>query len=174
MKFFEADKTYIEVAPYRAPEATAVFKVEWVGTMPGTTNTVAFGWVTDAAPGGKWQPRLDIMPEDAEGDFSEDWHEAVQDDEKYWKAKVPDLDTVMDEIIADPKHQEIVDEALKRAKDSSQYEDDPEPKSKHGDQGTCARCGERIEYYSDEKSGGFWSHLHHPADNHDAVIGGPA
>lgn len=53
----------------------------------------------------------------------------------------------------------------------------------HGDSGTCAVCGGEIEFYRDSvyTVGGeeetlttWWAHRVHPADGHDAVLGGPA
>lgn len=63
-------------------------------------------------------------------------------------------------------------------------ETDPEegPPPRHGDHGTCAVCGGQIAYYEetrhngveDESLSAWWSHLDHPADGHDAQLGGPA
>lgn len=53
----------------------------------------------------------------------------------------------------------------------------------HGDSGTCAMCGGEIEFYRDsvwvvgsgeETLTTWWAHAVHPADGHDAVLGGPA
>ena len=52
----------------------------------------------------------------------------------------------------------------------------------HGDHGTCAKCGQEIEFFQEAKWNGvedevlssWWSHLKHPEDNHDAEHGGPA
>jgi hypothetical protein len=51
-----------------------------------------------------------------------------------------------------------------------------------GDRGTCAICGGEIHYWEytrwngveDEVLDSHWSHAAHPADGHDAEIGGPA
>lgn len=51
-----------------------------------------------------------------------------------------------------------------------------------GDHGTCTRCGGEIWYWEatawngveEEVLDAGWSHLNHPADGHDAVLGGPA
>lgn len=50
-------------------------------------------------------------------------------------------------------------------------EDGPDPKA--GDHGTCSPCGQEIVYI-DSPYGGWWAHGVHPADGHDAAIGGPA
>lgn len=47
----------------------------------------------------------------------------------------------------------------------------PEPAA--GDHGTCAVCGGGIRYQSCP-TGGWWIHDTHPADGHDAQLGGPA
>jgi hypothetical protein len=52
------------------------------------------------------------------------------------------------------------------------YETDPEPKPTEGEHGTCV-CGGAI-HYIDCPTGGWWAHDEHPADGHDAVLGGPA
>lgn len=78
--YFEAGKTYIENAPYRAPEITAVFKVEWVGTFPDKPEThMAFGFSTPAYPGNEWQLQLQSASQEDidKGDLPESWVEAV-------------------------------------------------------------------------------------------------
>ncbi len=60
-----------------------------------------------------------------------------------------------------------------------EWEPDETPAPKHGDHGTCATCGGEIEYYEAATYNGdvldsWWSHRTHPADNHDAQLGGPA
>lgn len=55
----------------------------------------------------------------------------------------------------------------------SDYEDDLEYEEQDGDTGSCAVCGGDIIYW-DSPHGGWWSHVVHPADEHDAVLGGPA
>jgi hypothetical protein len=47
----------------------------------------------------------------------------------------------------------------------------PEPRG--GDHGTCATCGGQIHYQACP-TGGWWIHDAHPADGHDAQLGGPA
>jgi hypothetical protein len=66
--------------------------------------------------------------------------------------------------------------------DAAGYETDADPKPRHGDLGTCATCGGEIEYFEETRWNGleddviasWWSHLVHPADEHDAVLGGAA
>jgi hypothetical protein len=66
--------------------------------------------------------------------------------------------------------------------DGAGYETDADPKPQHGDHGTCATCGGEIEYWEHSRWNGVedgvldgqWSHHIHPADGHDAVIGGAA
>lgn len=96
-EFFEAGKTYIENDPYRAPEITGVFKVEWVGTSPDQTSFhVAMGFTTEAYPGEKWKIFLSSATRDSldngTADFNK-WVEAVWDDSQtdhYWRAKTPE------------------------------------------------------------------------------------
>lgn len=57
--------------------------------------------------------------------------------------------------------------------DASGYETDPDPKPRDGEHGTCAVSGGEIHYVSCDH-GGWWAHETHPADGHDAEIGGPA
>lgn len=62
------------------------------------------------------------------------------------------------------------------------YEMDADPKPRDGDHGTCAICGGEIHYWEatawngveDDVIDTHWSHVQHPADGHDAEIGGPA
>lgn len=80
MKYFEAGKTYIENDCYRASEITSVFKVEWVGTLPGNPEAhMAFGFSTPAFPGNEWQLQLQSASQEQidEGDFEKSWVEAV-------------------------------------------------------------------------------------------------
>lgn len=73
-------------------------------------------------------------------------------------------------------------EVIAEAKKHKQQCVDPQPK--HGDSGTCAKCGGEIEFYegavypagSKEKEvlTTWWAHRVHPTDGHDAVLGGPA
>jgi hypothetical protein len=42
-----------------------------------------------------------------------------------------------------------------------------------GEHGTCARCGQPIEYLG-EPYGAWWTHKSAPADGHGAELGGPA
>jgi hypothetical protein len=74
--FFEAGKTYMENAPYRAPEITGVVRIEWVGMRPCTEETegsvMSFGFTTNANEGSNaidWDPWMCVKPE------SEDWFE---------------------------------------------------------------------------------------------------
>jgi anti-anti-sigma factor len=61
-------------------------------------------------------------------------------------------------------------------------EDDTEPQPTSGDHGTCTRCGGEIWYWEatawngveEEVLDSGWSHCSHPADGHDAELGGPA
>lgn len=66
--------------------------------------------------------------------------------------------------------------------DEAGYETDPDPKPRDGEHGTCAVCGGEIHYWEatvwngveDDVIDTHWSHVQHPADGHDAEIGGPA
>ncbi len=68
------------------------------------------------------------------------------------------------------------------ADDAVGYEPDPAPKPRDGERATCATCGGAIHYWEYSRWNGVdydvidsrWSHFEHPADGHDAVIGGPA
>lgn len=53
------------------------------------------------------------------------------------------------------------------------YETDSEPPLFDGQHGACAPCGQPIRYV-DCPTGGWWAHEVHPADDHDAALGGPA
>lgn len=61
-------------------------------------------------------------------------------------------------------------------------ETDADPTPRDGDHGTCAICGGEIHYWEYSRWNGVeddvldsrWSHVEHPADGHDAEIGGPA
>jgi hypothetical protein len=49
----------------------------------------------------------------------------------------------------------------------------------HGARGTCTHCGIGIQYFVHEDQYGnvldaWWAHDEHPADGHDAELGGPA
>jgi hypothetical protein len=59
------------------------------------------------------------------------------------------------------------------------YETDPVPAPKDDDHGTCTVCGGEIEFIVEAASNGdaldtWWAHLVHPADGHQAQLGGPA
>jgi len=62
------------------------------------------------------------------------------------------------------------------------YETDAEPQPKHGDHGTCAACGQEIEYrvglirngLDTDMQDARWIHVVKPVDGHIAVLGGPA
>ena len=64
----------------------------------------------------------------------------------------------------------------------SNDETDADPKPRDGEHGTCATCGGEIHYWEytrwngveDDVLDAHWSHVEHPADGHDAEIGGPA
>lgn len=60
--------------------------------------------------------------------------------------------------------------------DSDGYETDDEegPEPRNGDHGTCATCGNEIEFIDPADAlPGVWRHVKMPAD-HTAQIGGPA
>ncbi len=59
------------------------------------------------------------------------------------------------------------------------YEEDPEPRPRYGDRGTCAVCSGEIMYFQLEAGDGEvlktgWDHTGHTADGHGAQLGGPA
>lgn len=66
--------------------------------------------------------------------------------------------------------------------EDADYETDADPKPRDGEHGTCATCGGEIHYWEytrwngveDDVLDAHWSHVEHPADGHDAEIGGPA
>jgi len=62
--------------------------------------------------------------------------------------------------------------------DAAGYETDAEPQPQHGEKGTCATCGGRIQYSELEDDGVItrarWGHLERPPFEHDAVLGGAA
>lgn len=77
---------------------------------------------------------------------------------------------------------EFLGEAVVLGDDEDGYETDADPKPRDGDRGTCAICGGEIHYWEYTRWNGVeddvldsrWSHVEHPADGHDAEIGGPA
>lgn len=59
------------------------------------------------------------------------------------------------------------------------YETDATPQPRHGDHGTCAKCGGGIRYHESTDHFGYvfhalWLHDQLIADGHNAVLGGPA
>jgi hypothetical protein len=75
----------------------------------------------------------------------------------------------------EPDPQPVAAEFLDRlhATTAVEHEDGPEPTPRDGEHGTCAACGGAIRYI-DCPTGGWWAHETHPADGHDAELGGPA
>lgn len=51
--------------------------------------------------------------------------------------------------------------------------DEPDTTPPDGTPGTCATCGQPMRY-ADCPTGGWWAHETHPADDHDAALGGIA
>jgi hypothetical protein len=138
---------------------------------------------TSDANGGYWYriehtfwPWSVSLPYHGPGD-DEDEDEDEDEVEREYLIDAGKAEDVLDSITDLIKVLQAAAEHLKKA-----AADDAAVETAHGSRSTCGTCDGGIHYIEYTAWNGLevdvldakWSHLQHPADGHDAVLGGPA